>query len=628
MTVRTEPLQVLLLDPNPADVQLARTFLDSTGDFVLAVAESLAAAREVLLGSDPACILTEIRLPDSDGVAVINELRTAAPDAALIVCTDLNDDELALATIEAGAQDYLVKGEHTGDSLARRIRFATERQQRASADRLADTTTFEFLRILLEDFPLPAAAVDAAGLVRVWNHASADLYGWAASEIYGKPLPNLPDREAALMFDEQMAAESATSPLRQREVVRMARSGELLQVAVTTAPVTAPGGEKIGLMAFSADLSEHKAAEEKLRQSEERFRGVFEHSHDAIFVVDVAADRIIDFNQKAVELLDYSNEEMTRMRPSDIHPDEIADFRAFGDLVALRGQGTTDGLTCRTASGRRLPCEISASSVEISGTTLMVAMIRDLTARRATDAALAETRGELDQRADRLDHTERELQDLTRALSHDLSEPARTVASYIQLLSSRYEDRFDGEAGEFMGFIVDASKRMRTYITDLSTYSRIGTGNLVTEQIEVSELVDGVVRSLGTAIEEANAEVTVGDLPRVVGNRAELEQVFTNLLSNAVKFVSGENQPQIRISASPSEPGWQFSIADNGIGIDPRHADRIYEMFKRLHGPADYPGSGMGLALCRKVIERHGGSLWVESGSGDGSVFYFTIANQ
>jgi light-regulated signal transduction histidine kinase (bacteriophytochrome) len=179
-----------------------------------------------------------------------------------------------------------------------------------------------------------------------------------------------------------------------------------------------------------------------------------------------------------------------------------------------------------------------------------------------------------------------------------------------------------------MGFIVDASKRMRTYITDLSTYSRIGTGNLVTEQIEVSELVDGVVRSLGTAIEEANAEVTVGDLPRVVGNRAELEQVFTNLLSNAVKFVSGENQPQIRISASPSEPGWQFSIADNGIGIDPRHADRIFEMFKRLHGPADYPGSGMGLALCRKVIERHGGSLWVESGSGDGSVFYFTIANQ
>lgn len=231
---------------------------------------------------------------------------------------------------------------------------------------------------------------------------------------------------------------------------------------------------------------------------------------------------------------------------------------------------------------------------------------------------------ELDQKSLDLTRSNDDLKDFAYSVSHDLQEPLRIIAGYVNLLARRYKGELDSDADEFIEYTVDGVKRMQALIKDLLEYSQVGTRGKHFKPIESSLAVGLAVGNLQTAIEECGAVVTYDELPTVMSDLSLMSRLFQNLIGNAIKF-RGKDTPGVHISAGRKGTEWVFSVRDNGIGIDSRQTERIFLIFQRLHDRDEYPGTGIGLAICRKIVERHGGRIWVESEPGKGSTFYFTI---
>jgi len=234
----------------------------------------------------------------------------------------------------------------------------------------------------------------------------------------------------------------------------------------------------------------------------------------------------------------------------------------------------------------------------------------EIEARRETEAALLRSNTELEQ--------------LAYVASHDMQEPLRMVASYLQLVAQRYKGQLDADADELIGYAVDGAKRMQALINDLLAYSRVGTKARPFEPTDCNRLVDIVLGNLAIAIAEMGAQITCDPLPTVKGDASQLLQLFQNLIANAIKF-KRIDPVEVHIAAQAEGEFWRFSVSDNGIGIAAEYFDRIFVLFQRLHGRGDHPGTGIGLAICKKVVERHGGRITVQSTLGEGSTFSFTI---
>jgi signal transduction histidine kinase len=238
---------------------------------------------------------------------------------------------------------------------------------------------------------------------------------------------------------------------------------------------------------------------------------------------------------------------------------------------------------------------------------------------------VADRTAELNERAKDLARSNSELQQFAYVASHDLQEPLRMVASFTQLLAKRYGDKLDDDARDFINYAVDGAMRMQTLISDLLNYSRVGTQGKPFVPTNSEALLKRVLDSLKISIEESGAVIVGDHLPVVMADPQQLSQLFQNLITNAIKF-HGQDVPRIRISTERIGKEWKFSVRDNGIGISQEHADRIFIIFQRLHTKTEYPGTGIGLAICKKIVERHGGRIWIEPSPGGGTTFCFTIA--
>jgi PAS domain S-box-containing protein len=375
------------------------------------------------------------------------------------------------------------------------------------------------------------------------------------------------------------------------------------------------GAQIAGAMANAQLFSEHKRMEKALKESEIKFRDLYDNAPLGYHEYDHEG-RITNVNLTDLKMLGYTAEEMIGQFMWNFNIEgEISRKQILAKLAGTLPPGRNLERTYRRKDGTTFPVLIEDRLIvdekgRIKG---IRCTIQDITERKRAEEALARSNKELEQMA--------------YVASHDLQEPLRMVTSYVQLLARRYKGKLDGEADEFIGFAVDGATRMQQLINDLLTYSRVGTKGREFEPIDCEIILGQAFENLQIAIEEKKAIVTHDPLPTILADNVQLGQLFQNLIGNAIKF-QGPEPPHVHVSASRNENGWIFSVRDNGIGIAPEYAERIFVIFQRLHTREKYPGTGIGLAVCKKIVERHGGRIWVESQPGKGATFYFTLSGK
>jgi PAS domain S-box-containing protein len=396
--------------------------------------------------------------------------------------------------------------------------------------------------------------------------------------------------------------------------------GQVLWVLARRQVLGGDEGRAVRLLVAMIDITERKHAEAALRESEARFRSLTQLSsdwyweQDAQFGLTFMSGRMGE--RTGLDASAYLGRKRWDTPALNLSDDDWAKHRAqlerhepFRDFEMQR---PAEGGGSRWISLHGEPLFDDAGKfVGYRGVG------SDITERKQGEIALREAHEELKR-------SNAELEQFAYVASHDLQEPLRMVSSYTQLLLRRFGERFDGDAREFMGYIVDGAARMKQLIEDLLAYSRVGTKGKEFREVAVEETLRRAVSNLRAAIEEASAAVTWDALPSVAADDLQLTQLFQNLIGNALKFRAA-SVPRIHVSSKEKENEWQFVVRDNGIGIEPQYFERIFMVFQRLHNKVEYPGTGIGLAICKKVVERHGGRIWVESRPGDGSAFHFTL---
>jgi PAS domain S-box-containing protein len=386
-------------------------------------------------------------------------------------------------------------------------------------------------------------------------------------------------------------------------------------------------GSVLGLLIATAagwsvqrDSSGRSVAEEALREAGERFRTLANNISQLVWMADEKGD-IFWYNQR---WFDYTGTTLKEMAGSGwqrvYDPDHVQQVVAKISKGFQSGEVWEDTFPLRDRDGNyRWFLSQAVPIRDPEGNVLRwFGTNTDITERKQSEEHLVKTVRELKRSND-------ELQQFAYVASHDLQEPLRMVASYTQLLAKRYKGRLDSDADEFIAYAVDGSNRMQTLIQDLLTYSRAGTNGQVLDKISSENALEAALTNLRATIEESGAVVTHDSLPAITTAGTQLTQVFQNLIGNAIKYRSAE-VPTVHVSATKNGGNeWIFSLRDNGMGIDPQYFERIFVIFQRLHGQKEFQGTGIGLAICKKILERLGGRIWVESQPEKGSTFFFTL---
>lgn len=397
-------------------------------------------------------------------------------------------------------------------------------------------------------------------------------------------------------------------------------AGHRTWIETIKTPIYDHEGKVIGTTGIARDITDRKRAEEALRESEEKYRTLWANVPVGLYRNTPGPEgKFLVANPAIVKMFGYdSEEEFLRCSVSDLYMDP-SERKGFSEMILERGAVAGIELRLKKKDGTPIWGSVSARVMreEAGGIIYFDGMIEDITARKTAEEALRKT-------AEDLKRSNEDLEQFAYLASHDLQEPLRMVASYLQLLERRYRERLGGDAGEFIDYAVEGATRMKSLIRDLLEYSRVGTSDRPFEAVDSDRVLDEALSNLEVAIKENDAEITREALPTVSADAKQIVQLFQNLVVNAIKFRSAE-KPRIHIAARRRGGEWVFSVRDNGIGIDPKFADRVFIIFQRLHGRDEYPGTGIGLALCRKIVERHGGRIWVESAPGAGATFFFTL---
>jgi PAS domain S-box-containing protein len=364
------------------------------------------------------------------------------------------------------------------------------------------------------------------------------------------------------------------------------------------------------------DLTERKVAEAHSRSSA-YYRRLIEASLDPL-VIKALDGTITDVNSAAEKATGCSREELIGTDFCDYFTDPKKAREGFRQAVR-EGSVQNLELEIQRRDGHIIPVLYNASVYlgddrEVVG---VFAAARDISRRKCAEEVMARQSVELMR-------SNAELQQFAYVASHDLQEPLRAVASFTKLLAERYRGKLDADADDFIGFAVDGAIRAQALINDLLAYSRVQTRSAAPAPTMCEAVLENALSDLRATIEETGARVTYDPLPVLSANAAQLGHLFLNLIGNALKF-HGPEPPCVHVSAEQIAGAWRFSVRDNGIGIDPEYAEDIFVIFRRLHTTAEYPGTGIGLPIAKKIVEQHGGRIWVESEPGKGATFYFTL---
>lgn len=391
-------------------------------------------------------------------------------------------------------------------------------------------------------------------------------------------------------------------------------------VSMTKVPIRDGQGRVIGLVGVGRDISDMKGVEERLRESEERYKILYDEAPIGYHEVDT--DGIIQqVNRTEAEMLGYLADDMVGSCMIDyILPSQKTESKdVFDQKIKKQLPLKPFELTYLRSDGKPLEALIEERLVQDTNGHVvgMRSVLQDISERKIAEKKLQKLTEELKK-------SNSELEQFAYIASHDLQEPLRMVASYVQLLERRYKDKLDEDALEFISYAVDGAHRMQGLIHDLLLYSRVGTKGKDFEDVDTNEILSRVIRDLQIMVQEKEATIESDSLPGIKADGRQIGQLFQNLIANAMKFCK-DKKPVIQIKAVEKGSQVIFSVKDNGIGIDPEFHERIFMIFQRLHKRDEYEGTGIGLAVCKKIVERHGGRIWIESEAGQGATFNFSI---
>ncbi|MFI5172147.1 MAG: PAS domain S-box protein [Chitinophagales bacterium] len=479
----------------------------------------------------------------------------------------------------------------------------------------------ERFKAVFQNSSLGILLADYNGNIIDANHTVIERLGFTESEFKKMNLVDIvydDSRGTAINTFSELIKGAVARTYTEKKLKK--KNGNLTWSRITCNLMRVSESQKL-VLALIEDIDTQKRSEKALIESEEKFRAVYESSPMGILITK-APGIIYDLNPAFAEMMGYTEDELKGKNLLDItHPSDYQKTKKWLEKIYSKEiyNYISEKRYLRKDGTEFWAKAVVSTMNDISDEVTTVSIVENIERKKRTEDALEQKNRELTQINQELEH-------FAYVASHDLQEPLRTITSFIQILERRYIKKLDEDAGQFMSYVVEGAKRMQTLIHDLLEYSRINRFNTGYEKVDLNEIFNTINRVLKDKIESNDALILAENLPTVYGSRLQLTQVFQNLVDNAIKFRAKKRKPEIIISVNDIGDKWELTFKDNGIGISQEYFQRIFVIFQRLHTPDEYTGTGIGLAICKKIIERHGGEIWVNSKAEKGSEFHFTIA--
>jgi len=464
------------------------------------------------------------------------------------------------------------------------------------ADELLSEKTV-YLNSIMQSSPLAIAATDLDFVIKYYNPAAEKFFGYKSGEVVGRRVPHIHDALKVNPARFERAIDVVRRENIYRYAVKVETESGVRYLESHVSGIWDEKGELTGFVLMSSDVTDKMKAEEEVKALA-KFP-----DENPYPVLRISRDGVLSYANKASSPLLG----LWGCRISETVPEHL---RQLISQVLEAG----DEREIELAADERF---FSLMIVPVKEEGYVNIYGRDISGKKQMEEKLIKYAVELER-------SNKELELFASLASHDLQEPLRAVSGFAQLLQKRYKDKLDRKAGEFISYIVEGADRMNQLIRDLLDYSRVTARGDPFVPVDCNNAIKAALANLRLAIEESRAAVIFDPLPVVSADPGQIIRLFQNLIGNAIKY-RGDSGPAIQVSAKREGDEWVFSVADNGIGIEAQYYSRIFQIFQRLHKRDEYPGTGIGLAVCKKIIDRHGGRIWVESVPGKGSVFYFTI---
>ncbi len=478
----------------------------------------------------------------------------------------------------------------------------------------------ELLEVTLSSIGDGVIAIDLDGRTTFCNGVAHALTACGSEETLGRPVDEILRLHRSI--DGSKADNPGVVAIRERRAVDYSNGtvlvgcdGRRTHIDANAAPTFDSQGRLVGAVLVLHDVTERVRAEE-------RFRVAVEAAPNAMIMSDPQGTMTL-VNTRAETLFGYERDELLGNSIGILfhEKDRHGYMRTLAAIFAnpsARPNALGEELCGLHRDGSHFPIEVGLNPIETSEGVFVLSSIADITDRKRSERALRE-------RTEELARSNRDLEQFAYVASHDLQEPLRAVAGPLQLLQRRYEGKLDARADEFIGHAVDGAMRMQSLIDDLLSYSRVGRAEDPRQFVQLGQALELALKNLALVVQETQAQVTHDPLPTVQGVATQLGLLFQNLISNAIKFRKKDQPVLIHVGAQSDAGAWRISVSDNGIGVAEQYFERIFVIFQRLHTRREYPGTGLGLALCKRIVEHHGGNIWVESKPPEGTTFFFTL---
>lgn len=503
-------------------------------------------------------------------------------------------------------------------------RDATEKKESEAALKASE----EKYRILFYNHPIPTWIYDCETLMFLEvNEAAVNNYGYSREEFLMMPLKNIIFEKEVKKFEDHQNQQGFAEKPHNGVWIHKKKNNELLYAEITSRSINY-NGRKARLV-LSIDRTEQTIAEQELKKSNERYYFLSEATFDGIWDCDLKTNEV-QWNEGAKRMFEITDTPVALTFDwwyNNLHKEDRERVdRKLKNHIERGISRWEDEYRFKTANNTYKYIYTRGYIIydEHNKPIRLIGAMQDLTERKGHENMLQKLNSSLEKRATELAESNAELERFAYVASHDLQEPLRMVTSFLQLIEKRYKEKLDQKAHEYINYAVDGAERMKRLILDLLEYSRVNSSKAEVEDVDVNEVVEDLKLTYKNFLKETNGSINTKKLPVIKGNKTQILQLFQNIIGNACKYKS-DAPPVIDISYEEEKTSYKFRITDNGIGIDPKFFHKIFIIFQRLHNRDEYSGTGIGLAICKKIIDKHGGKIWVTSTPGHGSTFYFTL---